>query len=479
MLSEAKEIRRKTTARPMCGQAGTPSRGPAAPKEAAKAAKGESISSARSGYASAPPTHSNPAQAGSGVHSISDSRDETGSAHHSPRGDGEVQASHESQIFDGLPEQSTRTPKKRAAARIIDGAKQAIAISRGEAEPARVHQVPRKRGSRVLRESDILRKQGPAQISSSEDGAVHVGGESQCALGRADISALCANLQELQVQRRFYISLVNKITNAAGARIRRVLGFDPTADEKANAKIKTRAASILSKALAGTPQAAEDEDIATTLHTDLVALNLALAPLQQRRDDIEKQMVAFAKQLPAYAFAKGVKGFGDLAFAVVVGESGDLNGERYTAGQGLGVRRLWKRLGLAPFEGKAMSTWRKGGGLTAEQWTAAGYNPHRLAEVFSAISDPLSKHQIESAAKSGTAFGRPKGPYGEVYVRRREHTAVAHPDWTKAHARNDALRLMTKSLVGDLLTVWLWASDQAAYMPRKPMAPADLCVASE
>jgi hypothetical protein len=471
-VERAKEIRRKTTARPSQSEAGTPMQSTAAPKEAAKAAKGESRSSKRAVREAAPPTNSIPAQAGSGVQWSGDSLGRRGPAHHSPQGDGEVQTAIESHSLGGLPEQSTHAPKKRAAVRIIDGAKEAIAISR-------VQQVPRKRGSRVHScdgSQDFL---GPAHSSPLGGGAAHVLPESQSIRGRADISALCTNLQELQVQRRFYISLVNKITNAAGARVRRVLGFDPTADEKANAKIKTRAASILSKALSGKPQASDDEDIATALHTDLVALNLALAPLQQRRDDIEKQMVAFAKQLPAYAFAKGVKGFGDLAFAVVVGESGDLNGERYTAGQGLGVRRLWKRLGLAPFEGEAMSSWRKGGGLTAEQWTDAGYNPHRLAEVFSAISDPLSKHQLESAEKSGTDYGRPKGPYGEVYVRRREHTAVTHSDWTKAHARNDALRLMTKSLVADLLQAWRGSTTSAAEKPIDGSASADFLEAAE
>jgi hypothetical protein len=446
MRSETKEIRRKATARSTPPQAISSIVDEAAPKEAARAAKGDSRSSKRAVREAAPPTNSVPAQAGSGVHDGVEGHYRDGPAHSSPQGGGEVHQCFESQKVCGLLESS---------------------------------KVPRKRGSRVQIFDESHKDVGPAHSSPKGDGAVHAGRESHWWVGRADISALCANLQELQVQRRFYISLVNKITNAAGARIRRVLGFDPTADERANAKIKARAALILSKALAGKPQAPEDEDIATALHTDLVALNLALAPLQQRRDDIEKQMVSFAKQLPAYAFAKGVKGFGDLAFAVVVGEAGDLNGERYTAGQGLGVRRLWKRLGLAPFEGKAMSSWRKGGGLTAEQWTDAGYNPHRLAEVFSAISDPLSKHQLESAEKSGTTFGKPKGPYGEVYVRRREHTAVTNSDWTKAHARNDALRIMTKSLVADLLQAWRGSVPPEAEKSMHALAPANLLEAAE
>ena len=66
----------------------------------------------------------------------------------------------------------------------------------------------------------------------------------------------------------------------------------------------------------------------------------------------------------------------------------------------------------------------------------------------------LINAQVESAEKSGTEFGRPLGPYGEVYVRRREYTKQVHPDWTKQHARMDAICVAMKAFLKDLWCEW-------------------------
>jgi len=63
--------------------------------------------------------------------------------------------------------------------------------------------------------------------------------------------ALITRIQELQVRRKFLISLANKNTNAAGARVRRALGWRYDAPDKD--KTNKRAAAILSAALAGKP----------------------------------------------------------------------------------------------------------------------------------------------------------------------------------------------------------------------------------
>ena len=262
-----------------------------------------------------------------------------------------------------------------------------------------------------------------------------------------DHSTLCAALQELQVRRKFCISLSNKQTNAAGALVRRAIGFRGDMEEADRAKITVRAAKILAAALSGKEQAEEDADVAEVLSADFAVVAMALAPLQKRRAEIEKEMEKLAKQLPIYAYVKAVKGFGDLALAVLVGEAGDFS--IYSSDD-----KLAKRLGLAPYDGKAYSTWRKEGGLTSEDWIEAGYNPRRRAEVHACIAEPMAKHQLESAEKSGMEYGRAKGPYGDVYIRRRERTAVTHPDWTKAHSRNDALRVMSRKLIADLWQVW-------------------------
>jgi len=267
-----------------------------------------------------------------------------------------------------------------------------------------------------------------------------------------DVGSLCVQIQELQVRRKFCIGLMTKQTNAAGGLARRALGFRWDDGEEERMQVAARAAKIVGAAFAGKAQNAENKEVAELLSADLSVVIAALAPLEARRGEIEKAMEKLARQLPAYSFVRSVRGFGDKAFAVLVGEAGDLS--LYPK-----IGKLWKRLGLAPYESKAYSTWRNekrrnAPPLSAEEWVAAGYSPRRRAEIHSCIGDPMSKHQLTSAEKSGTKYGHPKGVYGEIYVKRRQETDISHPDWSKDHSRNDALRIMTKAVVADLWSQW-------------------------
>lgn len=158
--------------------------------------------------------------------------------------------------------------------------------------------------------------------------------------------------------------------------------------------------------------------------------------LAAARHEIELEMKRIVRKLPVYPWAKDVKGLGELGLAVIISEAGDLSNYPKKG-------HLWKRLGLAPFEGKAYSTWRMKGGLSADDWTEAGYSPRRRAEIYAVISEPMFRAQSVAA-----------GPYRAIYDRRREATGVAHPDWTKAHSHMDGLRIMTKYLIRDLWNAW-------------------------
>lgn len=159
-------------------------------------------------------------------------------------------------------------------------------------------------------------------------------------------------------------------------------------------------------------------------------------------------MIAAVRQLPAWRWAEeAVAGLGAIGLAVIVGETGDLS--RYP-----NFRHVWKRLGLMPFDGKACSVWRRAGDMPKGGWEQVGYSPHRRAQIHACVAEPMLKHQITAAAKTETEFGRPKGRYGEVYVERREKTKIDHPDWPKAHAHADAMRIMSKALVADLWAAW-------------------------
>src|SRR6266550_1015709 len=106
---------------------------------------------------------------------------------------------------------------------------------------------------------------------------------------------------------------------------------------------------------------------------------------------LELQMRKTARQFPVWQWAKDVRGFSDLGLAVVIAEAGAL--DKYSD-----VGKLWKRLGLAPItkdgKTKAASTWRKSGGLTADEWQDTGpagpkYAPKRRAAIYSQVGTPI------------------------------------------------------------------------------------------
>lgn len=274
----------------------------------------------------------------------------------------------------------------------------------------------------------------PSAAPNAGAGHPHGADKAGCAL---PVSAALDQLAELQVRRKFWIGNVNKQTNAVKALVRRALGWRYDEEEAGREKVNARAARIVAAALAGKDQKPEDQAVFGALAADLAAVSRAIEPCQKARHEIELEMKRIVRKLPVFAWAKDVKGLGELGLAVILAEAGDLS--RYPK-----KGHLWKRLGLAPFEGQAYSTWRMKGGLTAEDWTAAGYSPRRRAEIYAVVSEPMFRAQTVAA-----------GPYRAAYDRRRLLTAETHPDWTKAHSHMDALRIMTKAMLRDLRHAWV------------------------
>jgi len=273
-------------------------------------------------------------------------------------------------------------------------------------------------------------------LPSPESGEVGQPASAEKAGSPLPASPLIDQLAELQVRRKFYIGATNKQTNAVKALVRRFLGWRYDTEEADREKTNARAAKIVAAALAGKAQKPEDVEAFGAIAGDLAVVASAIEPLQAAREQVEKDMKKLARSLPVSAWAKGVHGLGELGLAVIIAEAGDL--AKYPK-----KGHLWKRLGLAVHGDKAYSTWRMKGGLSAEEWTAAGYSPRRRAEVYAVISEPLFRAQSVA-----------EGPYRAIYDRRRAATAIAHEDWTKAHSHMDGLRVMTKYLLRDLWQEW-------------------------
>lgn len=273
----------------------------------------------------------------------------------------------------------------------------------------------------------------PSSSPQSRDGHVDCADK---AVSLVPVSASIDQLAELQVRRKFYIGTVNKQTNAIKALVRRGLGWRYDEEEGDREKVNGRAARIVAAAMSGKEQKPEDAEVFGALSFDLAVVSAAIEPCQKARHEIELDMKRTVRKLPIYVWAKSVHGLGELGLAVILAEAGDLS--KYPK-----KGHLWKRLGLAPFEGQAYSTWRMKGGLNAEEWTEAGYSPRRRAEIYAVISEPLFRAQSVAC-----------GPYREAYDRRRELTAVTHPGWSKAHSHMDGLRIMTKLMIRDLWNEW-------------------------
>lgn len=353
---------------------------------------------------------------------------------------------------------------------IRNGLDEALQIARGEAEPFRTH-APVNDGEGPAPHANPAKGSLPSPSPKATSGhRIHAemakhglpdvapqaeAGHAKSA-ARAEFllpaSALIDQLAELQVRRKFWIKLANRQSNAALALIRRAIGWRYDEEEDAREKVNKRAASIFAAAQKGVAQKPENEAIYRAVSADLAVIVQSMEPGEKARNEVELEMRRAARRLHVYPWVQSINGLGELGLAVIVGEAGDLSGYPKKG-------HLWKRLGLAPFEGRAMSTWRMKGGLSADQWTEAGYSPGRRAEIFAVIGDPLFRAQSARTDKNTGEVTKEAGIYRQVYDRRRAATAITHAEWAaekggKAHSHADGLRVMTKTLLRDLWSEW-------------------------
>jgi hypothetical protein len=146
---------------------------------------------------------------------------------------------------------------------------------------------------------------------------------------------------------------------------------------------------------------------------------------------------------------ESVPGIGDLLIAELIGIIGDprVAEPRFYVQQGdktvlatgepyiRNVRQLYGYVGHGDPER------RRRRGMTAEDAKAAG--------------DPIAKRTVHLLAEACVKVG--KGPYNELYYNRKDKYTEAHPEWSKGHCHNAALRVVGKAIVRDL---WRLASNQ-------------------
>jgi hypothetical protein len=248
-------------------------------------------------------------------------------------------------------------------------------------------------------------------------------------------------------RRRFAMKIQQKLDRALESFIR-INGTEwrPDMTEAEREKLNKEVRAMIKKIRAGGPS--DFADVVTTSDE-------ARAPADKMRDISEKQMAALAKTLPVYQWLEDIHGAGALGLATIVAEAGDL--AKYP-----NPAKLWKRLGFAPYDGLAGSTWKRTTwrprALTSEEWIANPFSGERYA-LMHQIAEWLVNAQWIGKAKDPEGEGKPNGPYGKIYAARRKHTFKTHHDWTLGHRRMDALRVTMKSFLKDLHGQWRAAAE--------------------
>ncbi len=219
------------------------------------------------------------------------------------------------------------------------------------------------------------------------------------------------------------------------------LGYNSYQDKKERDSKWKEARLILESAGNGTPK--KYKKMMKDFGDFILSRKKDLEGLDEYRVLVEKQMIAYTKELSVCEWWNTEKGRSFIGLALIVGEAGDLSNYANPA-------KLWKRFGVAVLDGI-----RQGGlpkGSPAEQWIEHGYNKKRRSVLWN-ISDSLMKTNGKT------------GKYKQVYDEQKKFKMKTLKkkwiaDGNKAakfkpgHAHNCALRYMGKRLLRDLWNEW-------------------------
>ena len=340
---------------------------------------------------------------------------------------------------------------------------------------------PARRRRTTIASAPIRGSSSVAPIDPTGNG--EVGGDGQGCLdahSNLAIAAIVANLAFSQTLRKGCITAISRCDRSAEDLIVQTLRASDPAMADASKKVLFSAASKIRLAIekAGkaeyTTHQRTEERLAIVAELILGSAGSRL-PHEQARAKIEADMKAQAMSLPIYPWVKeNAKGLGPLGLAVLVAEASIPIGDYRS------ISGLWKHCGLSVENGRAQRLPAKGEGGKGDE-AGKVFNARRRAQIWAMCSDTMLRAQWRgdkdadgnNPVKSGKPVAVPAhaiGPYGEVYGRRKSHTAPRIEDtadlpdkiggfrnpakWTPARCDADARRIMTKALLRDLWRVW-------------------------
>jgi len=272
-----------------------------------------------------------------------------------------------------------------------------------------------------------------------------------------DTSEICRKIIEGQIFRRGAIRTLTALKNGRLAQVRLALGFyEPGADYD---EIKARSQKLVKDVLAGKETGARIEIIGL-----IEASRDAFRSLESYRKLHEGKLEKLAKQLPVWPWVESVRGVGPLGLAVIVGETGELG----DIGAYRTVQGFWKRHGFGVIDGI-----RQQKRTDPEQAEKHGYSPRRHAEAWAFLQDVMIRAQWQG--------GKPLGPYGEKYQRKKlEYASREDTDekgrrvWTPLHVDRAARRYAAKAFLTDLYYEWRQRDQVELVAPRISRPAVDM-----
>lgn len=259
-------------------------------------------------------------------------------------------------------------------------------------------------------------------------------------------------IQNLFRLRQNMIQAMTKLTLQAQSTVRLPTTSDEDfSSDEAKAAARKRTEKLYSQVLA---------DPHHPLYQNIEPFLFAMRPLEERRASYEKEMARLVKSLPIYAWAKQVKGLGDVSLANIIGACGDI-------GTYKSVSAVWKRMGLAVMNGCRQGN--PGKDASKEDWIAHGYNKKRRSVVWN-----VGNSLILGMGRFRPVYGEDVDAneeytyYQKVFANRARYEAerLPHKDGTpvkssdkgkdsySAHAANRAKRYVEKRLLRNLYLEW-------------------------
>ena len=178
----------------------------------------------------------------------------------------------------------------------------------------------------------------------------------------------------------------------------------------------------------------------------------------------ERILAKSVRAMPGYAWVNSVSGVGDVSYAAVLAELSGGEDKLYTPTDYRGPAAIWKRMGVGlvnrgtftvpdpkePTKTRVVTVIEHGRQrrIAGDEAIVHGFVAERRSILWNIGKSIIMKQMLK---------GEPTGPYGQLYVQRREleRTKVE----SKAHAHARAQRYVEKRFLTDLWKEWRRVAD--------------------